>query len=49
MMVKSSKITQKSMSQNIAKKLILNEIIKDNYKYFNEFLSELELSRLRKY
>lgn len=35
---------QKSMSESVAKKLILNEIIKDNYKYFSEFLSELELS-----
>lgn len=35
---------QKSMSESVAKKLILNEIIKDNYKHFSEFLSELELS-----
>lgn len=34
----------KSMSESVAKKLVLNEIIKDNYKYFSEFLSELELS-----
>ncbi|ETD22209.1 DEAD/DEAH box helicase family protein [Helicobacter macacae] len=33
---------QKSLSKSVAKKLVLNEIIKEHYKDFDEFLRELE-------
>lgn len=34
--------SQKSLSKSVAKKLILSEIIKENYKDFDEFLRELD-------
>lgn len=34
--------SHKSLSKSVAKKLVLNEIIKENYKDFSEFLRELD-------
>ena len=34
----------KSMSESVAKKLVLNEIIKENYKNFSEFLGEIDFA-----
>lgn len=41
-MSKAKNQKPKSMSESVAKKLVLNEIIKENYKDFGEFLGEID-------
>ena len=43
-MPKNQKSTRKSLSESVAKKLALNEIIKESYKDFGEFLQGLDFS-----
>ncbi|MGX3098060.1 hypothetical protein [Helicobacter sp. 23-1046] len=41
-MSKNQKSTRKSLSESVAKKLVLNELIKEKYANFSEFLGEID-------